>query len=487
MNVTLTDFLPASCEMAMIFGLLFMLLAGILKLEKSTNILDFIAPLTLAICFSVLLLLPHSNVHAFSGTFVGDYYAYSGKFSILILSFFTSIITARVRRYENIKSFEFSLLLMFSILGMLVMISAIDFIVAFISLEILSLSSYVLVSMNKNSPKASEAGMKYFIYGSIATAFFLFGISFLYGFTGSTHFDNIATDLHTAVAHKKDMTIAFIGVVFILLAFCIKLAMAPVHFWLADVFQGTTLSAIAIIATAPKVAEVMLLMRILLQCLPDLIVFWKPILYLITILSLTMGTFAALTQNNVRRFLAFSATANMGFVFLGLAQGTEIGCASAGFYIFLYALTNLGVFGLLMFLETKGIIIEQFQDLSAIVDRYPLSAFCFGFLIISIAGIPFAPGFFAKIFVLYAAMFQEAYTLSTLAILSSVISIGYYLRFLKSLSMLSPTILIKKIPQATSVTLKISLTLLFAFVLGTLGLLNFFVYISHKTAIAMIH
>ncbi|CAO5679676.1 MAG: NAD(P)H-quinone oxidoreductase subunit 2, chloroplastic [Holosporales bacterium] len=480
------DFLPALSEAYILLSALLMLIIGSIKLQGSYNALKIMAPLSIIVALIILLFLPNVNAHTFNGVFVSDYFAYTTKFFILMLSFFLMLIIPRGNFFETHKVFETTILLMFLTFSMMMMVSSLDFIVAFISLEISSLILYIMIAINKEDADSVRSAMMYFVFGSVATACLLFGISFLYGATGTTHFDNIATDLHTAITQHKNITLAVLGLFFILLAFGFKLALAPLHFWLADIFKGSSFSTILILATLPKFAELMLLIRILFHALPDLKIYWQPILIIFAIASFVFGTFGALSQTNLKRFFAYSATANMGFVLLGFLQGSEIGLASSGFYMCLYIVTMFAIFAIFINFEKKGYEVETFNDLNRIAPLYKGLSFLLGLLIISLAGLPFAPGFFAKVYVLYAAIFQESYSMALIAILTSVISVAYYLTFIKTISFNGVASTIKQ-SAAGATFFKTSIITIIISMISIIFCLNFWIHVTHKTAIALMH
>ncbi|MBP9752810.1 MAG: NADH-quinone oxidoreductase subunit N [Proteobacteria bacterium] len=484
---SLSDFLPALSEIYIIISTLLMLILGISKLEGSYNALKVIAPLVIIASLIILLFLPNTNAHTFNGVFVSDYFSYATKFFILMMAFFWMLIIPRGHFFATHKVFETTILLMCLVFSMMMMVSTLDFIVAFISLEISSLVLYIMLAMNRENSNSVRSAMMYFIFGSIATACFLFGISFLYGATGSTHFDNIATDIHTAVAQHKNITLPVLGVFFIVLAFGFKLALAPLHFWLADIFKGASFSTILILATLPKFAEMMLFIRILIQALPDLKHYWQPLLLVYSSGSFIFGTFGALSQTSIKRFFAYSATANMGFVLLGVIQGSEIGLASSGFYMFLYTVTMFAIFAIFVIFEKKGYEIETFEHLNQIAPNYKGISFLLGLLIISLAGLPFAPGFFAKVYVLYAAIFQESYSLTLIAILSSIISVAYYLVFIKTISFNGVASTVKQSVSINARFFKVSILTIIACMISLVFCLNFWIHVTHKTAISLMY
>jgi len=484
---TIPDFLPATAEIFILFSILLLMLIGVCKLDKSIDILDYLAPCLTLCTLIVVFLLPQNNIYTFSGSYINDQLAFVSKIFLLLANVIVLILSKSVHKHENLKIFEIPVLILFATLGMMMMISSSDIIIAFISLELTSLSLYILTAIDRNYKPASEAGIKYFTYGAISTAFFLFGLSFLYGITGSTHFDHIANDLSSILVNKEDTTLAIIGIIFITISFMFKLAAAPFHYWLPDVYQGTKLTITTLIATTPKFAIFVLYVRFLTQVLPAFSYIWKPLVLTFAILSLFFGTLGALQQKNIKRFLAYSGTMNIGFVLLGVAQFTTTGIAAAGFYMFMYLLTLIGIFASLMYMKKKGFNIQTFDDLTGMSEQYPLLSFSFCIGIISLAGLPPLPGFIAKAYVLYSLLLEEHYLIAIVAVLTTVIATAYYLNLLKSLMIDALQTVYRQPARQTGYTIKLIIMSLISLVLIIIFTPNVWMKIATKTAIDLLH
>lgn len=484
---TIPDFLPATAEIFILFSILLLMLIGVCKLNKSLDILDYLAPCLTLCTLVILLLLPQSNTYTFSGSYINDQFAFVSKILLLLANVILLVLSKSVHKHENLKIFEIPVLILFATLGMMMMISSSDIIIAFISLELTSLSLYILTAIDRNYKPASEAGIKYFIYGAISTALFLFGLSFLYGITGSTHFDHIANDLSTLILNKQDTTLAITGIIFITVSFMFKLGAAPFHYWLPDVYQGTKLTITTLIATTPKFAVFVLFVRFLTQVLPDFSYIWKPLILAFAILSLLFGTLGALQQKDIKRFLAYSGTMNIGFVLLGFAQFTTTGIAASGFYMFMYLLTLIGIFASLMYMKKRGFNIQTFDDLKGMSEQYPLLSFSFCIGIISLAGLPPLPGFIAKAYVLYALLLEEHYLIAISGVISTVVATAYYLNLLKSLMIDSVQTIYTQVARQTGYTIKLIIMLLISTVLMIILTPNVWMKIANKTAIDLLH
>lgn len=484
---TIPDFLPATAEIFILFSILLLMLIGVCKLNKSLDILDYLAPCLTVCTLVVLFLLPENHTYTFNGSYINDQFAFVSKTFLLFSNFIILVLSKNVHKNENLKIFEIPVLILFATLGMMMMISSSDIMIAFISLELTSLTLYILTAIDRNYKPASEAGIKYFTYGAISTAFFLFGLSFLYGMTGSTHFDYIATDLSALLLNKQDTTLALIGIVFMTISFLFKLGAAPFHYWLPDIYQGTKLTITTLIATTPKFAIFVLYVRFLTQVLPDFSYVWKPLLLIFAVLSLLFGTMGALRQKKIKRFLAYSGTMNIGFVLLGVAQFTKAGLAAAGFYMVMYLLTVMSIFASLMYMKKKGFDIQNFDDLKGMSEQYPLLSVSFCLGIISLAGLPPLPGFIAKAYVLYAILLEEHYVIAIFGVMSTVIATAYYLNLLKAFMIDAVQKIYTQTAKQTGPTIKLIIFSLMIAILFVVLMPNIWIQIANKTAINLLH
>ena len=324
---------------------------------------------------------------------------------------------------------DFIILCLFALLGQMVLISGANLLSLYLGLELMALSTYALVAMRHNSAKSAEAAMKYFILGALASGFLLYGMSMLYGVTGSLDL----LEIFQAVADPRinHLVLAF-GVVFIVAGLAFKMGVVPFHMWVPDVYQGAPTAVTLLIAAAPKLAAFALLFRLLVNALLPLMGDWQPMLILLAILSLVLGNITAIAQTNLKRMLAYSAIAQMGFVLLGmLAVFDEHAFSSAFFYTLTYVLTTLGSFGLLMLLSRKGYDCETLDGLKGLNQQHPWYAFIGLILMFSLAGVPPTVGFAAKLAVLEALVDAQYTGLAVLAVLASLVGAFYYLRVVK--------------------------------------------------------
>jgi len=334
---------------------------------------------------------------------------------------------------------EFFSLNLLALLGMFVMISGNNFLVLYLGLELLTLSSYALVALRRDHGDATEAAMKYFVLGALASGFLLYGLSMLYGATGSLDL----TAVFTAVAsgHIKHQVLV-LGLVFVVCGIAFKLGAAPFHMWVPDVYQGAPTAVTLMIAAAPKLAAFALMMRLLVDGLLPLAIDWQQMMVVLAVLTLAIGNFSAIAQSNFKRMLAFSTIAQMGFVLIGMLSGVTNGNTSAGanayssamFYMVTYVLTTLGVFGVILLLAREGFESEEIADLAGLNQRSPLFAGVMAICLFSLAGVPPLVGFFAKLSVLQALVASgqtSALVLAVYAVLMSLVGAFYYLRVIK--------------------------------------------------------
>ncbi len=366
---------------------------------------------------------------------------------------------------EQLNKFEYPVLLILSTVGMMIMVSANDLISAFLGLEIQSFALYILVAMARDRRSANEAGIKYFVLGALASAFFLFGASYLYGFTGTTVFGDIAGVLKDS--ETLPIPIA-ISCVMILMAIAFKISIAPFHMWTPDVYEGAPTPVTAFIATAPKVAGFALLLSFLQIVFAHHSDLWLPILSALAVLSILVGSFAALFQKKLKRLLAYSSISHMGFALLGFLSLNGQSFENVFNYLIIYMMMTIGAFAALMTLRKRGQLLENIDDLVGLSKDAPLVALCMTILLFSLAGVPPFAGFFAKLFVIQNALSGESYLAAIIAVLGSVVSAAYYLRVIKAMYFDTPpggdhTLTIdKSIPFQTTLVLVTS-TLLVSF------------------------
>jgi NADH-quinone oxidoreductase subunit N len=374
--------------------------------------------------------------YAFTNMFVVDAMATLLKVSLLLAVAIMIIYSRAYLAARKLFSGEFICLILFGTLGMMVMVSANHFVTLYLGLELLALSSYALVALNRDSAKSTEAAMKYFILGALASGLLLYGISMVYGATGSLDVSRVASVV--AASRANDPLLTF-GIVFIVAGLAFKLGAVPFHMWIPDVYEGAPTAITLFVASAPKIAAFGFIMRILADALGGAVQDWQSMLVILAVLSMAIGNIVAISQTNLKRMLAYSTISHMGFLLLGILAGTKNGYASSMFYIVTYVLTTLAAFGIILLLSRDGFEAENIDDLKGLNQRSPFYGVLMLFVMFSMAGIPIFVGFWAKLSVLEAAL-NAGYTwLVVFAVLMSVIGAFYYLRIVKVMYFDAPT------------------------------------------------
>ncbi|MFM7293614.1 MAG: NADH-quinone oxidoreductase subunit NuoN [Burkholderiales bacterium] len=396
--------------------------------------LPIAALLLLVWMFGSRLFFPLSQT-AFSGMFVDD--ALSSLLKAAIAAAVAALIVYSRSYLEARKLFtgEFVLLMLFATLGMMIMVSANHFVLLYLGLEILALSTYAMVALNRDSATSTEAAMKYFILGALASGLLLYGMSMVYGGTGSLDVAVVAKTIEFSRAN--DPLITF-GLVFVVAGLAFKLGVVPFHMWVPDVYQGAPTPMTMFIGSASKIAAFGFTIRILGDSLAGAASDWQGMLVILAVASLAVGNIIAIAQTNLKRMLAYSTISHMGFLLLGLLAGTNNGYAASMFYIISYALMSLGAFGIIMLLSREGFEADELDDLKGLNQRSPWVAFLMLVMMFSMAGIPPFVGFFAKLSVLEAVLQADFTWLVVYAVLMSVIGAFYYLRVVKLMYMDTP-------------------------------------------------
>ena len=409
------------------------------KPEQRENRLLILSILTLALVSVGLYQVGVPSVRprlAFNGMLVIDGMSTLLKFAILVSVAMVIIYSRAYLAARKLFTGEFITLILFATLGMMIMVSANHFISLYLGLELLALSSYAIVALNRDSATSSEAAMKYFILGALASGLLLYGLSMIYGATGSLDVSRVASVITSSKA--IDPLVMF-GLVFVVSGLAFKLGVVPFHMWVPDVYQGAPTAMTLFIGSAPKLAGFGFIMRILADSLGGAVSDWQGMLVILAALSMALGNIIAISQTNIKRMLAYSTISHMGFLLLGILAGTKSGYASGMFYIITYVLMTAAGFGMIMLLSRAGFEADNIDDFKGLNQRSPLYAVMMLFIIFSMAGIPPFLGFWAKLAVLEGAL-NAGYTwLVVFAVLMSVIGAYYYLRIIKVMYFDAPT------------------------------------------------
>ncbi|MDX2027260.1 MAG: NADH-quinone oxidoreductase subunit NuoN [Alphaproteobacteria bacterium] len=415
-----------------IFGMV-LLIYGAFRGDGSARVTLGLAFVALAVAAIFLLCPPYGGglgsapvVHVFDRMLVQDGFARFVKLILLIASGLSLVMSWSYLREEKLARPEYPVLVLFATLGMMLMVSANDFLALYVGLELQSLALYVLAAFRRDDTKSSEAGLKYFVLGALSSGLILYGISLIYGYAGTTQFAALAPLL----GGTPPLGVLF-GLVFICAAMAFKVAAVPFHMWAPDVYEGAPTPITAFFAAAPKVAALALFTRILMQPMAGLTPQWQQIIVFTAVASMLVGSFGGLMQGNFKRLMAYSSIANAGYALIGLAIGKEAGIQALLIYLSIYYLNTLGAFGVLLCLRRNGKAVEQISDLSGIAKSNPLFAVAMVIFMFSLAGVPPLAGFLGKYFIFLAAVQAQMVWIAIIGVLSSVIAAFYYLRIIK--------------------------------------------------------
>ncbi|WP_306604415.1 NADH-quinone oxidoreductase subunit NuoN [Azonexus sp.] len=437
-NFVIPDFLPAAPEIFLATMAMFILVVDLFVKDSRRTIVFVLTQLTLIACAAIQLYTSTGEItYTFSNMFVDDMMADLLKMFVY-LTMIMVMFYSRAYLFErpNMNKGEFYVLALFATLGMLVMISANNFVTIYVGLELLSLSLYAMVAMNRDSLASTEAAMKYFVLGALASGMLLYGMSMIYGATGTLEITEIAESLYRGETNK---TVLIFGLVFLVSGLAFKLGVVPFHMWIPDVYHGAPTPVTLLIGSAPKLAAFAIVMRLLVSGLITLSQDWQGMLIILSVLSMAIGNLAAIAQTNLKRMLAYSAISHMGFMLLGIVTGVVSGDAryalnaysSAMFYVIAYVLMTMGAFGVILLMSRAGFEADQLDDYKGLNKRSPWFAFIMLMIMFSMAGVPFFIGFFAKFSVLQAVVAAGYLWLAIVAVLFSLIGAFYYLRVVK--------------------------------------------------------
>jgi len=373
------------------------------------------------------VLLLSGDGQAFGGAFINDAFARLFKVLVLIGSVVTLVMSVGFAKAEKFDKFEYPVLILLATLGMMLMISANDMIALYLGLELSSLALYVVAAFNRDNVRSTEAGVKYFILGALSSGMLLYGMSLIYGYTGNTGFDAIAAAL---MGGERQLGLVF-GLVFLMAGLAFKISAVPFHMWTPDVYEGAPTPVTAFFAAAPKLAAMALLVRVTMGAFEPITPDWQQIVVFVSIASMVLGAFAAIGQTNIKRLMAYSSIAHMGFALVGLAAGTQEGVRGVVIYMLIYLAMTLGTFAVILAMRRREGNVEQIDDLAGLSETSPMMATLMTILMFSLAGIPPLAGFWGKWYVFLAAINAELYALAIIGVIASVVGAYYYLRIIK--------------------------------------------------------
>jgi NADH-quinone oxidoreductase subunit N len=435
--------LRAAPEIWLLVATCAIMIIDVYSKDAARRITLYATQFTLAVCFVLTVYVAYESEGTrwviFNGLFVSDMMGHLLKLVSYIAVSAALVYSRQYLADRGLLRGEFVTLLLFSLLGMMVMISAASFLTLFLGLELMSLCLYALVALNRDSALSTEAAMKYFILGALSSGLLLYGMSMIYGATGTLNIYEVAGHAARLAKTPADHTFLVFGLVFVVAGLAFKVGVVPFHMWIPDVYQGAPTAVTLIVGSAPKLAAFAMAMRLLVNGLIDLAQDWQQMLVLLALLSMALGNITAIAQSNLKRMLAYSTIAHMGFMLLGLLSGVVEGnrlsspdaYSSALFYIIVYVLMSLGAFGVLLYCSRAGFECENLDDVKGLNRTHPWVAFLMLLLMFSLAGIPPMAGFYAKLAVLSAAVNAGYIWLAVAAVIFSLIGAFYYLRVVK--------------------------------------------------------
>ena len=409
-----------------IAGMATLLASVFLNKDSSYRITLRLCNLSFLITITLILFSYSDSGSLFNGAFVYDDLARFTKILILIGTILTLIIGYKSQKLDDFNRPEYPVLILFSVLGMLLMASSNDLIGFYMSLELQSLPLYVIAAINRDNIKSSEAGLKYFILGALSSGLLLYGMSLVYGAVGDTSFSSISM-----VSSDGMSNLMLIGLVFMLSGLAFKISLVPFHMWTPDVYEGAPTPVTAFFAIVPKLAAITILLRFTFTAFDNSIASWQQVIIILSLLSMILGSFAAIMQFNIKRLMAYSSIAHMGYALVGLSSGMLEGISSVLIYMVVYMVMNLGAFIIILSMRRDNQSVEEISDLKGISQTHPFIAFSFVILMFSMAGIPPLAGFFGKWLVFASAVNAGLIPLAIIGVLTSVVGAFYYLRIIR--------------------------------------------------------
>ena len=423
------NFYPALPEIFLACSAMAYMMVGVFVNEKKALSVVHVLSLASLIIVGILLVsIRGKPMSGFNGQFVSDDFAIYMKLLVLLGSFVTLLMSQSYLKRENMARFEYPVLVLFATVGMMMMVSANDLIALYLGLELQSLSLYVLAAFKRDTTRSSEAGLKYFVLGALSSCMLLYGCSMIYGFTGTTAFD----DLAKVLSGPESASIGLIvGIVFLIAGLAFKVSAVPFHMWTPDVYEGAPTPVTAFFALAPKIAAISLFVRIMTDPFGDLLSEWRQIIVFISIGSMVLGSFAAIAQTNIKRLMAYSSIGHMGYALIGLAAGGTNGVQAIILYMTIYLAMNAGTFACILCMCRKGEMVEEISGLAGLSKSNPMLAAALLVFMFSMAGIPPLAGFFGKLYIFLAAIEAQMYILAFIGVVASVVGAFYYLRIVK--------------------------------------------------------
>src|SRR5438874_674658 len=426
--VPVPDLTPALPEIALVCAAMVLLPIGVFRGEGSARLVSW---LSVAVLIGILVLTGLFGMErrlGFYGMFVTDAFAVFMKALVLVGSAVSIIMALHFNEEHKIARFEFPVLVLLATTGMMVMVSANDLITLYLGIELQSLALYVVAAFDRDSVRSTEAGLKYFVLGALASGLLLYGASLIYGFTGTTSFAGLAQLFGGAAKPSNGL---IIGLVLVAIGLAFKVSAVPFHMWTPDVYEGAPTPVTAFFSVAPKIAAIALFIRFLVEPFGGLLVEWRQIIVFLSVASMVLGAVAAIAQTNIKRLMAYSSIGHVGYALIGLAVASPSGIRGVLIYMAIYLFMNLGTWAVILCMRQKGQLVEGIADLSGLGRSQPGPALALGIFMFALAGIPPTAGFFGKLYVFLAAIDAHLVGLAVIGVVTSVVGAFYYLRIVK--------------------------------------------------------
>ena len=411
-------------EIFLALSIMTLLMVGVF-LKKAFKLVNLLTIIILFFSVALILNQPNETIKVFDESYIIDSLSKFMKVLTLLFSSFILLASKDYVKNNKIDKIEYPIIILAATLGMVIMISSYDLIIFYLGLELQSLSLYILAAFKTDNEKSTEAGLKYFVLSALASGLLLYGCSLIYGFTGSTNFQIISSNLN------QSNTGAVFGIVFIIVGLAFKISAVHFHMWTPDVYEGSPTSVTSFFALIPKIAAITVFIRFMYVPFINVIDQWQIIIIFLSIGSMILGALAAIGQNNIKRLMAYSSIGHMGYALAGLSTGTNAGIQSTIIYLTIYLVMNLGAFGCIFSLKRENIYYENISDLSGLSKNHPILSLSFLIILFSLAGIPPLAGFFAKFYIFMSIIESQMYTLAIIGLITTVISAFYYLRIIK--------------------------------------------------------
>ncbi len=451
---------PAFPELLLGIGALVLLLAGAFMKSSSSARLTGVA-IGMLVAVAVLLVISSSSGVLFNGGFVQDGFARYMKVLVVAGSAFALVLSVSSANEHGLGKPEFSVLIILATLGMMIMVSANDLMVLYIGVELQALCLYILAAMKRESGRATEAGLKYFVLGALSSGMLLYGASLVYGFTGQTQLDKIA---EVILVQERSIGVIF-GLVFLLAGVAFKISAVPFHMWTPDVYEGAPTPVTAFFAGAPKVAAMALFIRLVMDSFEPLARDWQQIVIFLSIASMVLAAFAGIGQKNLKRLIAYSAIGHVGFALVGLSAGSMVGVQGVAIYMAIYLTMTIGLFACLLSLKSSTGYVENISELAGLSQTRPFVAASMAIILFSLIGLPPLAGFFAKWHVFLAAIEAQLFVLAVIGVLASAVSAFYYLRIVRTMYFDKPVQEFAPVPGELRFVMGISAFLLLTYFL----------------------